>query len=364
MTPDLKYWIAMSRLPEMGALKFQKLISNFNNLEEAWRANLPELMSAGLSEKEANNIIINRSAIDPEAELEKLNKLGINVVTITDDDYSKNLKEIYNAPPIIFYRGDIACLQRHCLAVVGARKHTAYGEMAAKKIVTPLAKSNITIVSGLALGIDAISHEAALKAGGLTAAVLGSDLDWKNIGPKTNLKLAEQILENKGCLISEYPLGTTANRQTFPQRNRIISGLSRGVLIVEAGESSGSLITAACATEQNRDVFAVPDSIFSPYSAGANNLIKRGAKPVTEADDILSDWLCQGELKLNKKEIIDNADETEKNILDKLSFEPLHLDKLTELCQIRINVLSSKLMMMEIKGLVRSVDGGKYMRSV
>jgi DNA processing protein len=247
--------------------------------------------------------------------------------------------------------------------VVGARKHTAYGEAAAKKIVTPLAKNNITIVSGLALGIDALAHEATFKAGGLTAAVLGSDLDWKNIGPKTNLKLAEQILDSNGCLISEYSLGTTANRQTFPQRNRIISGLSRGVLIVEAGENSGSLITAACAVEQNRDVFAVPDSIFSPYSTGANNLIKRGAKPVTEADDILGDWLCQGELKLNKKELLETADEIEKIILDKLSFEPLHLDKLTELCQIKINMLSSKLMIMEMKGLVRSIDGGKYMKS-
>jgi DNA processing protein len=332
-------------------------------MEEAWRANLPELMSAGLTEKEANNIIINRSAINPGEELEKLIKLGIRAITITDADYPKNLKEIFDAPPILFYRGSIACLSRHCLAVVGARKHTAYGEAAAKKIVTPLAKNNITIVSGLALGIDALAHEATFKAGGLTAAVLGSDLDWKNIGPKTNLKLAEQILDSNGCLISEYSLGTTANRQTFPQRNRIISGLSRGVLIVEAGENSGSLITAACAVEQNRDVFAVPDSIFSPYSTGANNLIKRGAKPVTEADDILGDWLCQGELKLNKKELLETADEIEKIILDKLSFEPLHLDKLTELCQIKINMLSSKLMIMEMKGLVRSIDGGKYMKS-
>ena len=332
-------------------------------MEDAWRANLPELMSAGLTEKEANNIIINRSAINPGEELEKLIKLGIRAITITDADYPKNLKEIFDAPPILFYRGSIACLSRHCLAVVGARKHTAYGEAAAKKIVTPLAKNNITIVSGLALGIDALAHEATFKAGGLTAAVLGSDLDWKNIGPKTNLKLAEQILDSNGCLISEYSLGTTANRQTFPQRNRIISGLSRGVLIVEAGENSGSLITAACAVEQNRDVFAVPDSIFSPYSTGANNLIKRGAKPVTEADDILGDWLCQGELKLNKKELLETADEIEKIILDKLSFEPLHLDKLTELCQIKINMLSSKLMIMEMKGLVRSIDGGKYMKS-
>jgi DNA processing protein len=361
--PDLKYWISFNRLPEMGALKFQKLLKNFPTMEEAWRANLPELMSAGLTEKEANNIIINRSAINPGEELEKLIKLGIRAITITDADYPKNLKEIFDAPPILFYRGSIACLSRHCLAVVGARKHTAYGEAAAKKIVTPLAKNNITIVSGLALGIDALAHEATFKAGGLTAAVLGSDLDWKNIGPKTNLKLAEQILDSNGCLISEYSLGTTANRQTFPQRNRIISGLSRGVLIVEAGENSGSLITAACAVEQNRDVFAVPDSIFSPYSTGANNLIKRGAKPVTEADDILGDWLCQGELKLNKKELLETADEIEKIILDKLSFEPLHLDKLTELCQIKINMLSSKLMIMEMKGLVRSIDGGKYMKS-
>lgn len=360
---DLKYWIAINRLPELGAVKFQKLIKRFDDLQLAWQAHLPELMSAGLSEKEAEAIIVNRSKINPDIELEKLEELGIKAVTIRDDAYPKNLKEIFDAPAVLYFRGSLNCLYRPCLAVVGARKHTAYGQAAAEKLVPPLSAAGITIVSGLALGIDAIAHKAALKAGGLTAAVLGSDLDWKNIGPKTNLKLAEEIIESGGCLLSEYPLSTEANRTTFPQRNRIISGLSRGVLIVEAGEYSGSLITANCALEQNRDIFAVPDSIFSPYSTGANNLIKRGAKAITIADDILGDWLCQETLKLDQNKPLLPADDTEKTILDALFFEPLHLDKLSEVCQVRVNVLASKLMMMELKGMVKNTGGGKYRKN-
>lgn len=358
---DLKYWLAFNQLAEIGPIKFQKILSAFSDLETAWGANLPDFMSAGLSEKNASDIIIKRSSIDPDEELEKMRVDGISAVIIRDQAYPKNLLETASAPPILFYRGNLACLTKPCLAVVGARKHTAYGQAAAEKIVTPLAEAGITIISGLALGIDAIAHTATLKAGGLTVAVLGSDLSWQNIGPKTNWNLAKQILDNNGCLISEYSLGTQANRQTFPQRNRIISGLARGVLIIEAGESSGSLITANYALEQNRDIFAVPDSIFSPYSAGANNLIKRGAKPVTEADDILGDWLCLETLKLDKNEMLSNADDTEKNIMEQLSFEPLHLDKLAEITNTRINVLSSKLMLMELKGLIKSVSGGKYM---
>lgn len=361
---DFKYWLALDKISEIGPVKFHKLLAVLKTPEAAWRANLPDLMSAGLSEKEASVIIIKRSAIDPDAELEQLEKSGIKAITIQDEAYPKNLKELFDAPPVIYFRGDFNCLRRPCLAVVGARKHTAYGQAAAEKLVPPLSAAGITIISGLALGIDAIAHASALKAKGLTAAVLGSDLDWKNIGPKTNFKLAEEIIGTGGCILSEYPPPMAANRATFPQRNRIISGLSRGILIIEAGEYSGSLITANCALEQNRDIFAVPDSIFSPYSAGANNLIKRGAKPVTAADDILGDWLCQETLKLSDNEPLLPADEIEKNILDALFFEPVHLDKLAEITHTRINVLAGKLMMMELKGMVKSINGGKYRKNL
>ncbi|MFA6526144.1 MAG: DNA-processing protein DprA [Candidatus Buchananbacteria bacterium] len=358
---DLKYWLALNKIPEFGPIKFHKILEFFDDIESAWQANLPELMAAGICEKDAQLIIINRSKINPDEELENLEKSGIKAITIRDNDYPINLKELFDAPAIIYYRGNINSLNRPCLAVVGARKHTAYGQAAAEKIVPPLASAGITIVSGLALGIDAIAHKSAIKAKGLTVAVFGSDLSWQNIGPKTNFKLAEEIIETGGCLISEYSVPTVANKQTFPQRNRIVSGLSRGVLVIEAGEYSGSLITATCALEQNRDIFAVPDSIFSPYSAGANNLIKKGAKPVTTADDILGDWLCQETLKLDKNESLAPADELEKAVIDALFFEPLHLDKLCEVCQIRINVLASKLMLMELKGQVKC-SNGKYFK--
>jgi len=360
---DLKYWLALSRLPDFGPAKFRKILAAFGSLEEAWQAHLPELVSAGLSEREAEAAIVGRAGINPDSELEKMESMGIGAVTIRDQAYPGNLKELFDAPPLLFFRGDMKCLEGPCLAVVGARKHTAYGQAAAEKLVPPLAGAGITIVSGLALGIDAIAHASALKAKGLTAAILGSDLSWANIGPKTNFKLAEEIIASGGCLVSEYAVPTAANKATFPQRNRIISGLSRGVLIIEAGEYSGSLITASCALEQNRDIFAVPDSIFSPYSAGANNLIKRGAKPVTTADDILGDWLCQETLKLDENKPMLEADEAEQSILDALFSEPLHIDKLSEVCQIRINILAGKLMLMELKGMVRSAGAGKYIKN-
>jgi len=363
MAEDLKYWLALDKIPDLGPAKFLKIIKYFDDLESAWKANLPDLMSTGMSEADASNMIIARSEINPDDELEKLAASGIDAVTIKESSYPKNLKEIYSPPPLLYFRGDINCLKGRCLAVVGSRRNTAYGDSAAKKIVGPLAESGMVIISGLALGIDALAHQSALDAKGLTAAVLGSDLDWKNIGPKTNTKLAEKILETSGCLLSNYPLGTFANKTTFPQRNRIISGLSQGALIIEAGESSGSLITANYALEQNRDIFAVPGSIFNPASAGCNNLIKKGAKPVMSADDILEELNWQMTLKLDKKCVQLSLSAEEEALLGNLSQDPLSLDKLAEITNTRINALSASLMILELKGVVKSVGGGNFIRN-
>lgn len=359
---DLKYFLGFAAINGFGPQKFQRLLSAFPDLSAAWQANLPELLAIGFNEKEAEMIIVGRSAITPDTEIEKLYEAGISALTCRDQVYPKNLKEIYNPPAVLFYRGNLACLKNDCLAVVGSRKSTSYGQSAISHIVKPLAQAGLTIVSGLALGIDALAHQAALDAGGLTAAVLGSDLDFKNIGPKTNYRLAEEILESGGCLLSEFPLGIPPQPGNFPQRNRIISGLSRGILIVEAAKSSGSLITATCGLEQNRDIFAIPGSIFNSSSEGTNDLIKKGAKLVSSAEDIINELSWQTSLNLNKKETTAVTDETEKLILETLVLEPADLDKLSEILKMGVSVLNSKLMILELGGLIQKIEGGKYIR--
>ncbi len=359
---DLKYFLAFGQISGFGPLKFNRLLTHYSTLGEAWSINLPELMAIGFTESEADKIIISRSNINPDEEFAKLNKQGISAITIKDSAYPKNLKEIYDAPAVLYYRGNLNCLNNECLAVVGARKHTPYGQMAVDKIIEPLAAAGLTIVSGLALGIDALAHQAALKVNGLTAGVLGSDLQWTNIGPKTNTRLAEKILENNGCLLSEFSIGTAANKTTFPQRNRIVSGLSRGVLVIEAAENSGTLITVNHALDQNRDIFAVPGNIFSPYCEGTNNLIRKGAKITINADDVLNEFNLAPQLKLNKKPEPLQLDTEDALIVNNLSSEPLQLDKLAELCQIRINSLNSKLMLLELKGVIKNIGNNQYIK--
>jgi DNA processing protein len=358
---ETKYLLGFSLIPGFNFNKLEKLLEVFDPAS-AWKANLPELTSAGFSEPEAQKIIIERSKIDINKELEKITEQKIEIVTINDSAYPKKLKEIFNPPIILYYRGNIACLNKICLSVVGARKHTQYGQEVATKIIPPLVEAGMTIVSGLALGIDALAHQTAVDSNGLTAGVLGSDLDFKNIGPRTNFNLALEIIEKNGCLISEFPLGVHADKTTFPQRNRIIAGLSDATLVIEAGESSGTLITAYYALEQNRDVFAVPGNVFSEYSQGTNNLIKKGAKLISQAEDILSELNFQTVIKFKEAKAPEITDETEKIIYETLTRQPLHLDKLAEISNIRFDLLNAKLMMLELNGLVKNIGGGNYIK--
>lgn len=362
---NAQYWIAFSRLKIIGPARFKKIWNFFGNLEEAWQAKAIDFQSAGIEEKIAQEIIDLKSQIDPDAELEKLINDGINFVRLNDENYPRLLKEIYDPPFVLFYRGDISCLNNSCLGVVGARKNSPYGQQATEKIVTELAQQNITIISGLALGIDAIAHESCLKAQGQTAAVLGSSLDWPNVSPMTNRKLAENIIEHGGCLISEYAPIFPPSKITFPLRNRIISGLSLGILIVEAAQSSGTLITGKYALDQNREIFAVPGNIFNFNSVGTNNLIKLGAKLVTDASDILEELNLRqiSTVVENKNAPIPSTDE-EKFVLQYLSREPIHIDKISQLCRIKINALSSKLMLMEMKGLIRDMGAQNYIKII
>jgi DNA processing protein len=312
-------------------------------------------------EKEAQNLICGRSEINLDQELEKLQREQIQVVTMDDKNYPKLLKEIYDPPFVLYYRGNINFLNdQPCISVVGARKHTAYGEQAAKDIVKPLAEQGMVIVSGLALGIDALAHQAALDGCGATAAVLGSDLSWKNIGPKTNHYLAKQILDSGGAIISEFPLGAPTFAGNFPMRNRIVSGLSIATLIIEAGEKSGTLITAASALEQGRDVYAVPGSIYSSRSTGTNSFIKKGAKAVTCANDILEELQLTKLIKKSPNSELKPGTPEEEKIISALINGSLHIDKLAQICNVSINALSGIVMIMEINGLIKDVGGSNY----
>ncbi len=360
---DTKYFLAFLKISGIGPLNIQKMLKYFPNLENAWKGNYIDLVSAGISENLAKEIINQKNTINPDEEINKLFKEEVHALTITDNEYPEDLKQIYSPPPVLFYKGDLQCLNNNCLAVVGARKNTHYGVSVLEKIIPELVLNGLTIISGLALGIDGIAHRVCLQNNGKTVAVLGSGLDNANIYPSTNKQLAEKIIEGGGCLLSESAPGTRPSKQSFPLRNRIISGLSLAVLIIEAGESSGSLITAKYALEQNRDIYAIPGNIFSAFSKGTNNLIKQGAKLINCSQDILDELQIQN---ITQNEQINSELQVsieEKEILKHLSHDSIHIDKLSQLCRIKINALSGILSIMEIKGLLKDVGGKNFIKN-
>jgi DNA processing protein len=355
-----EYWLAFNQIATIGPVRLQRLLKYFPDLQAAWQAPFNELIKAGLEQKAAEQIIIQRPKINPKQELEKIQEKNIKIVTIFDKQYPKLLKEIYAPPPLLYYLGDFDINQDFLLAVVGTRKMSAYGEQITQQLVSELTRCGLNIVSGLALGIDACAHQAALANRGKTTAVLGSGLD--QIYPATNRRLSQKIIENHGLIISEFPLGTIPFKSNFPQRNRIISGLSLGTLIIEAGIKSGALITAKYALEQNREVFAVPGNINHTLAAGPNQLIKMGAKMVTQASDILETLnLEQAQIFQTTQKIIP-ATETEKTLFKFLSDEPLHVDKLANLARLNISVTNATWTIMEMKGLIKNLGQQNYVK--
>ncbi|OGN09795.1 MAG: DNA protecting protein DprA [Candidatus Yanofskybacteria bacterium RIFCSPHIGHO2_02_FULL_39_10] len=299
--------------------------------------------------------------------------MNFPIIELTPDSkkYPKLLKQISDPPDKLYCRGNINLLNTHCFSVVGTRKITSYGKEATDNIVSGLSATGWTIVSGLALGIDAAAHQAALDNDMLTIAVLGSTIDDSGIGPRTNLPLAKEILKNNGLLISEYKNSTDITKANFAVRDRIISGLSVGVLVVEGAEKSGSLITAKCAADQNRDVFAVPGSIFSFVSAGPNELIKKGARVVTSANDILEEYSQNLELELSAKggpasggkDNISTKDPVQKKILAILDDKgELTIDELIRESDIEASQILSAISMLEIKGRIKQ-RSGKYQKT-
>ncbi len=354
---DIKYRVGFSIIPGIGRVKLTQLENYFSNLEDAWKANQVDLKHAGLDDGAIHTIILWRPKVSLEAEMEKLDRYGVKVLTYHDPDYPSRLKEIYDYPPLLYVRGSLLAEDEWCLAIVGTRRATVYGRQVTEEIATDLARSKITIVSGLARGIDSVAHHAALEANGRSIAVVACGLDI--VYPSENANLARNIMQH-GALISEYPLGTRPKADNFPRRNRIMSGLSLGVLVTEAGETSGAMITAHLALEQNREVFAIPGSILSPASIGTNHLIQEGAKLVRNYTDILEELnLTEVAHQIEMKEIIPASD-TESLLLKQLCAEPTHIDEVCRSSGLPISTVSSTLAMMELKSLVKQVGTMNY----
>ena len=338
-------------------MRLGQLENYFGNLEDAWKAPPAELKRARLDNNVVQAITSWRPKVSLETEMEKLDRYGVKVLTHHDRGYPSRLKEIYDYPPILYVRGSLLPEDEWCLAVVGTRRATVYGRQVTEEMVADLARSKITIVSGLAKGIDTIAHHSALETGGRSIAIFACGLD--TIYPSENANLARRIIE-QGAVISEYPLGTKPRPDNFPRRNRIMSGMSLGVLAVEAGQTSGALITTTLALEQNREVFAIPGSILSPASRGTNRLIQEGAKLVHDYTDILEELnLTAVAQQMEMKEIIP-ASETESLLLKQLSAEPTHIDEVCRSSGLPVSTVSGTLAMMELKGLIKAVGGMKY----
>jgi DNA processing protein len=354
---DIKYWVGFNIIPGIGRVKFSQLENYFGSLEDAWKAGSDELRRSGLDRNSVRAINEGRGRVSLDEEMEKLERLGVSVLTWHDPGYPARLKEIYDYPPLIYTRGSILAEDEWCLAVVGTRRPTVYGRQVAEEMVTELARNKITIVSGLAKGIDTIAHQSALAAGGRSIAVMAGGLD--TVYPAENAGLAKSLIK-QGALVSEYHLGTKPRAENFPRRNRIMSGMSLGALIIEAGENSGALITARLALEQNREVFAIPGSILSLASQGTNHLIQEGAKLVSDYTDILEELnLTAVAQQLEMKEIIPSS-ETESLLLKHLSAEPIHIDEVCRASGLPMPTVSSTLAMMELKGLVKQVGSMNY----
>lgn len=354
---ELKYWVAFSGIPGIGRVRISRLKEYFGTLGNAWKAAEGKLQQAGLDSRSVDAVTNLRPRVSLDAEMEELERYNVDVFVCDDPNYPSRLKEIYDYPPVLYVRGHLPAEGEPCLAIVGTRRPTVYGRQVTEEIVADLARSKIIIVSGLARGIDSVAHRAAIDAGGRTVAVCGSGLDI--VYPAENTKLAQAITEH-GALVSEYPLGVKPKAENFPLRNRIMSGMSLGVLVVEAGERSGALITAHQAVEQNREVFAIPGSILSPASQGTNRLIQEGAKLVRDYADILQELNLTIVVQQAEIQEFSPANEVESAILKQLGAEPNHIDEICRHSGLTMPEVSSTLAMLELKGIARQVGNMNY----
>ena len=371
---DKLYWLALNMVPGVGPATFRKLLARFHEPERVFVASANDLAAVeGMAQKTIRAIKEFSVTKVAAEELTKLSDLGADILTLRDERYPKNLLEIYDPPPVLYVRGELGAADTLKIAIVGSRRGSSYGKAVTKRISRELAAAGVTVVSGMARGIDTYAHLGALEAGAKTIAVLGCGVD--TVYPPENKKLFSDIIKC-GAIISEFPLGTSPDGKNFPRRNRIISGLSLGVVVVEATADSGSLITASHALEQGREVFAVPGNVGMATSRGTNRLIKQGARLIEEAQDILTEVLPQytgtarKEALLTKGSLTEGSPpapaaltDAEDGILQYLSHTPLHIDEISRLCRMEIQRVSTILLELELKGVISQMSGKLFVRN-
>lgn len=351
------FWVGFTLVKGIGAVRMRALKEHFGDLAVAWQAPAEALQAAGLGPRLTERFLQVRASVDVEKYLAQVLASGIQVLTWADEAYPERLKAIDQPPPVLYLRGEVLPQDRLAVAIVGTRRITAYGRQVTEDLAACLAQNGVTVVSGLARGVDAVAHQAALKAGGRTIAVLGSGVD--RVYPPENAALAQKVIAS-GALVSDYAPGTPPEASNFPPRNRIISGLAAAVVIVEAGETSGALITAQFAADQGREVFAVPGNILAVQSKGTNRLIAQGARPMLTVRDVVDALDLAGVSEQLAVRAAVPGNETETQLLQVLSSEPLHVDEIRLRTGLPIERVSATLVMMELKGLVRQVGGMNY----
>lgn len=359
MDKDKSFWLAFSHVPGVGFVRISRLLDAFGNLERAWNADRAGLRQAGIGPKTIEAILRTRSTLDLERAKGTLQKQGIRLITYLSPDYPEPLKQIQGPPACLFIKGDLLPEDRMSVAVVGTRTPSGYGIGVTERVVAEIAAQGVTIISGLARGVDGIAHRAALEASGRTIAILGSGID--EIYPWEHRRLASSIIE-RGALLSEYPPGTAPEGHHFPARNRIIAGLALGVIVVEAAERSGALITANFAGEQGKEVFAVPGDVTRKTAGGTNRLIQDGAHPLLSASEAM-EILSIDTLYLEKDSSQElPEDDVQRAIYTALKDEPVHIDFLYQQTGFSIQEIQVALSMLELGGSIKHLGGMHYQR--
>jgi len=359
----LPWFLVFARIRGVGPVRLRKLAAFFGDLERAWRAEAFDLARAGMDDKSIGAILTAQRELDPQREVERVEAAGLQALCWDDDEYPALLRHVHDPPPVLFVRGRLTVADGAAVAIVGTRKATPYGRDVAAMLAGELARSGVTVVSGLARGIDAIAHEAALAAGGRTVAVVGCGAE--QVYPPQHAALAARIAAN-GAVVSDYPVGAPPEPANFPPRNRIISGMSLGTVVVEADVRSGALITAEFAAEQGRDVFAVPGNIYSAASRGTNRLLVTGAAPFLDTPSLLEHLnLRSVDAGVNgERRTFAAADETlgtaERALLLRMTHEPTTVDDLVREMGIPAEQVSALLVMLELRGAVRQAGINRY----
>lgn len=358
---DKEYLVALCAFTDFGSARINLLTSYFKSAKKVWEISNIKLQEVGLNPKIIERFDKHRNNFNFDGYFERLDELNIKFLTRKDENYPNNLKGLDNAPILLYCIGNLSKNDDNAVAIVGSRKMTSYGREVAEKFSTDLASYGVTIVSGLARGIDTVAHKSVLAVNGRTLAVIASGLD--TIYPPENLGLTKEIIKKGGAILSEYPLGYSALPVNFPSRNRIVSGLSKAVIVVEGERKSGTLLTASHAAEQGRTVFAIPGQITSPMSGAPHFLLQNGAKMAISPKDILDELDLQ--VKVDKDEVLKVLPEKaeEKKIIKILEREPLHLDEIARISKVEVSKISATLMSMSLKGMVKDMGGGVYRKA-